>query len=124
VIPLVVAKGAGAEMRQSLGVSVFSGMLGVTLFGIVLTPLFFYVIEWIGERGAFRGRGVRGCASAVFGGLAGLAIGWLAWKVGFRHLGVALGGGFILGVLTAVLVQRGRGVLRRKRSTKQVEEPK
>jgi hydrophobe/amphiphile efflux-1 (HAE1) family protein len=108
VIPLVVAKGAGAEMRQSLGVSVFSGMLGVTLFGIVLTPLFFYCIEWVGERRALQGRRVRGCASAAVGGLAGLSAGWLAWKVGFPHLPAALGGGFILGALTAIWVQRRR----------------
>jgi multidrug efflux pump len=38
VIPLVTATGAGAEMRRPLGVAVFSGMLGVTLFGIFLTP--------------------------------------------------------------------------------------
>jgi hypothetical protein len=38
--PLVIAHGAGAEMRRSLGVAVFSGMLGVTLFGIFLTPVF------------------------------------------------------------------------------------
>ena len=42
---LVVATGAGAEMRRSLGTAVFSGMLGVTLFGIFLTPVFFYVIQ-------------------------------------------------------------------------------
>jgi multidrug efflux pump len=46
VLPLVIATGAGAEMRQSLGLAVFSGMLGVTLFGIVLTPVFYYVIQW------------------------------------------------------------------------------
>jgi multidrug efflux pump len=46
VLPLVVAQGAGAEMRRDLGLAVFSGMLGVTLFGIFLTPVFFYVIEW------------------------------------------------------------------------------
>ena len=46
VVPLVVAQGAGAEMRRALGLAVFSGMLGVTLFGIFLTPVFFYVIEW------------------------------------------------------------------------------
>ena len=46
VLPLVIAKGAGAEMRQSLGLAVFSGMLGVTLFGIFLTPVFYYVIQW------------------------------------------------------------------------------
>jgi hydrophobe/amphiphile efflux-1 (HAE1) family protein len=48
VIPLVVAHGAGAEMRRTLGVAVFSGMLGVTFFGIFLTPVFFYVIQWFG----------------------------------------------------------------------------
>jgi len=49
VVPLVIAKGAGAEMRRSLGLAVFSGMLGVTLFGILLTPVFFYVIQWFGR---------------------------------------------------------------------------
>jgi hydrophobe/amphiphile efflux-1 (HAE1) family protein len=48
VIPLIVATGAGAEMRQSLGVAVFSGMLGVTLFGIFLTPVFFDLVQRIG----------------------------------------------------------------------------
>lgn len=45
VVPLVLAAGAGAEMRKALGVSVFSGMLGVTLFGIFLTPIFYYALE-------------------------------------------------------------------------------
>ena len=45
VIPLAIAKGAGAEMRQSLGTTVFSGMLGVTLFGLVFTPAFYVVIQ-------------------------------------------------------------------------------
>ncbi len=45
VLPLVTAHGAGAEMRHSLGVAVFCGMLGVTLFGVFLTPVFFYVIQ-------------------------------------------------------------------------------
>jgi multidrug efflux pump len=45
VVPLVLAEGAGAEMRVSLGTAVFSGMLGVTAFGIFLTPVFFYVIN-------------------------------------------------------------------------------
>jgi multidrug efflux pump len=49
VVPLVLAEGAGAEMRRSLGTAVFSGMLGVTLFGIFLTPVFYYVIQWFGE---------------------------------------------------------------------------
>jgi multidrug efflux pump subunit AcrB len=49
VVPLVIAEGAGAEMRRTLGIAVFAGMLGVTLFGIFLTPVFFYVIQWVKE---------------------------------------------------------------------------
>lgn len=49
VVPLVIAQGAGAEMRQTLGTAVFSGMLGVTFFGIFLTPVFFYIIGWLGD---------------------------------------------------------------------------
>jgi multidrug efflux pump len=44
VVPLALAVGAGAEMRSTLGIAVFSGMLGVTIFGIFLTPVFYYVI--------------------------------------------------------------------------------
>lgn len=47
VLPLVFASGAGYEMRRALGVAVFSGMLGVTLFGIFLTPVFYFVIDWL-----------------------------------------------------------------------------
>jgi multidrug efflux pump len=47
VVPLVIATGAGAEMRQVLGTAVFSGMIGVTFFGIFLTPVFFVVITGI-----------------------------------------------------------------------------
>ena len=50
VIPLAISVGAGAEMRRTLGTAVFSGMLGVTLFGIFLTPVFFYVIQWCEAR--------------------------------------------------------------------------
>ena len=50
VVPLVIAEGAGAEMRQSLGTAVFSGMLGVTFFGIFLTPVFYYVIQRFGNK--------------------------------------------------------------------------
>jgi multidrug efflux pump len=50
VLPLVVAKGAGAEMRHTLGVAVFSGMLGVTVFGIFFTPVFYSAIRWLTTR--------------------------------------------------------------------------
>jgi len=48
VIPLVIASGAGSEMREAIGVAVFAGMLGVTTFGLFLTPVFFVSIEmWL-----------------------------------------------------------------------------
>jgi multidrug efflux pump len=45
VVPLVTAAGAGSEMRQAIGIAVFAGMLGVTAFGLFLTPVFFVTIE-------------------------------------------------------------------------------
>ncbi|EKE77860.1 efflux RND transporter permease subunit [Gallaecimonas xiamenensis] len=50
VVPLVISSGAGAEMRQAMGVAVFSGMIGVTLFGLMLTPVFYVVIRKLVER--------------------------------------------------------------------------
>jgi len=51
VLPLVIATGAGAEMRQALGTAVFFGMLGVTMFGLLFTPVFYVFVRWIGTRG-------------------------------------------------------------------------
>ncbi len=45
VFPMVVSTGAGAEMRQAMGVAVFSGMIGVTVFGLILTPVFYYLLQ-------------------------------------------------------------------------------
>jgi multidrug efflux pump len=45
VVPLVTSTGAGAEMRHAMGVAVFSGMLGVTFFGLLLTPLFYLLVS-------------------------------------------------------------------------------
>lgn len=50
VIPLVVATGPGSEMRQAMGTAVFSGMIGVTFFGLLLTPIFYVVIQWVVEK--------------------------------------------------------------------------
>jgi hydrophobe/amphiphile efflux-1 (HAE1) family protein len=55
VVPLMLSEGAGAEMRRTLGTAVFSGMLGVTLFGIFLTPVFYYVIQWFADRNMMAG---------------------------------------------------------------------
>jgi hypothetical protein len=53
VVPLLLGHGAGSEMRRVLGVAVFSGMLGVTLFGIFLTPVFFYIIAGFADQHPF-----------------------------------------------------------------------
>jgi multidrug efflux pump len=50
VFPLVIATGAGAEMRKAMGVAVFAGMIGVTVFGLFLTPIFYVVLERIGVK--------------------------------------------------------------------------
>ena len=47
VFPLVIAEGAGAELRRATGITVFSGMVGVTFFGLVLTPTFYVVMRWL-----------------------------------------------------------------------------
>jgi hypothetical protein len=51
VIPLIIASGAGAEMRRVMGIAVFSGMLGVTFLGLLFTPLFYVLV-----RGYIHGR--------------------------------------------------------------------
>ncbi len=50
VLPLVIASGAGSEMRRSLGTAVFTGMIGVTLFGVILTPVFYFILMWLGRK--------------------------------------------------------------------------
>ncbi|RYP56739.1 hypothetical protein DL771_011635 [Monosporascus sp. 5C6A] len=50
VAPLVVSTGAGAEMRHAMGVAVFAGMLGVTLFGLFLTPVFYVLLRTLAAR--------------------------------------------------------------------------
>ena len=51
VVPMAVAKGAGAEMRVPLGVAVLSGMLGVTFFGLIFTPVFYWIVMWFSRKG-------------------------------------------------------------------------
>jgi multidrug efflux pump subunit AcrB len=52
VVPLVISAGAGAEIRRALGVAVFAGMLGVTVFGLFLTPVFYVVVRSLAARRA------------------------------------------------------------------------
>ena len=50
VLPLVVSTGSGSEMRQAVGVAVFFGMLGVTLFGLIFTPIFYVLVRNLADR--------------------------------------------------------------------------
>jgi multidrug efflux pump subunit AcrB len=56
VSPLVWAIGAGAELRQTLGTAVFFGMIGVTAFGLVFTPVFYVIARWVAQLGPRRGK--------------------------------------------------------------------
>jgi hypothetical protein len=87
VMPLLITTGAGAEMRRQLGTAVFAGMLGVTLFGIFLTPVFFYVIAGLLEKSLFSSREMR---------LAGKI---LLHLVGFLSLGLLWVVPYVLGVI-------------------------
>jgi multidrug efflux pump len=104
VVPLVVATGAGAEMRRSLGTAVFSGMLGVTLFGIFLTPVFFYVIQGLGEMRLFASGAGRRVGSPVMGGLAGFASGFLLLRLTRQSLVWQVAIGVTAAVFGALLV--------------------
>jgi multidrug efflux pump len=50
VVPLITSSGAGAEMRQAMGIAVFTGMIGVTLFGLFLTPVFYVLLRHLSAR--------------------------------------------------------------------------
>ena len=69
-------------MRRSLGTAVFSGMIGVTLFGIFLTPVFFYVIQGLGDMTFLTSERWQRIASSVAGGLLGLVFGFLLARIG------------------------------------------
>ena len=56
VTPLVWAIGAGAELRQALGTAVFFGMIGVTAFGLIFTPVFYVIARTIAQLGPARGK--------------------------------------------------------------------
>jgi multidrug efflux pump len=81
VFPLLIGRGAGAEMRRNLGTAVFSGMLGVTLFGIFLTPVFFAVVDWLGGTRLFAPRWFRGAGRILLWVLWILFFGWAVWIV-------------------------------------------
>jgi multidrug efflux pump len=115
VLPLVAASGAGAEMRRSLGVSVFSGMLGVTILGIFLTPVFFYVIEGLSETEFFGRPMVKKTCSVGAGALLGAIVGFLLGALGVVQpwwagaVGAVAGGALILGLMQVHRLREANG---------------
>ena len=105
VVPLVIASGAGAEMRRSLGTAVFSGMLGVTIFGIFLTPVFFFVIQRLGDSRLFQTDAIRWVGSSIAAACLGSATGYLFGKLGVVSLrwGAPVGGILAVLVMLAIL---------------------
>ncbi len=96
-------------MRRSLGTAVFSGMLGVTIFGIFLTPVFFYVILGIEETKIFASVAIQRFVSCLMGGLLGAAVGYLFGKLQVVALpGAAIfgAGAGCLAALTVFEIQR------------------
>jgi multidrug efflux pump len=83
VVPLILSHGAGAEMRKALGTAVFSGMVGVTVFGVFLTPVFFYVIDRLSGTGHVAARLARRAGDV---GMDLLTLG-PAWRAGARLIG-------------------------------------
>ena len=79
VLPLILSRGAGAEMRHTLGTAVFSGMLGVTIFGILLTPVFFFAIDRMGKSHVFCAR--PSAASSIARSLSVLTLQPFRWTV-------------------------------------------
>ena len=81
VLPLVLATGAGAEMRSAMGVAVFAGMIGVTAFGLFLTPVFYVLLRKLTGNKPLRHHGEIATTTAAHGGGA-LPAGALAAPVG------------------------------------------
>jgi multidrug efflux pump len=78
VTPLAFGDGAGSEMRRALGVTVFAGMIGVTAFGVFLTPVFFVLVDWFTDTWVVKSVEARWVGRAF---LFVFAFGWVRWLV-------------------------------------------
>ena len=111
VVPLIIGSGAGAEMRRSLGIAMFCGMLGVTIFGVLLTPTFYYLIQRVSGTRLFTNPKVQVIGSTMLGFTAGMVVGVLLWLSESFPFWWAMLIGIVLGMLVAAVVL---GVHRRR----------
>ncbi len=103
VVPLIIEGGAGAEMRRSLGIAVFCGMLGVTLFGVFLTPAFYYIICRLVSSDRPRHRWNPYLSTALIG-LSSAAVGWaIARERGWDPIWPPLLG-LVIGICVGIVV--------------------
>jgi multidrug efflux pump len=120
VVPLVLAHGAGAEMRRSLGIAVFTGMIGVTSIGVFLTPVFFYVIQTAGEKRSLGSAASRRRWSYLLGTALGAAFGYLLSRLGVVQMNWGVAIGAVAGLLTIFTVL---AVSRRGPNVNQTKDP-
>ena len=91
-------------MRRSLGTAVFSGMIGVTIFGVFLTPVFFYVIQGISEMRVFTSIATQWIGSILMGGLMGTACGYFLGRLGAVQARPGMAVGAAAGILAALVL--------------------
>lgn len=123
VVPLIIASGAGAEMRRALGVAMFCGMLGVTIFGLLLTPVFYYVICRCGETRLFSNLWVHRGGSLLIGPTAGAALGLMLWRTENLPFWWALLLGLVVGLFTSSMVLGAHRLGGRLRSGTKPNQP-
>ncbi|HEV3384141.1 MAG TPA: efflux RND transporter permease subunit [Gemmata sp.] len=104
VVPLILSSGAGAEMRRSLGIAVFSGMLGVTLFGIFLTPIFFVLIQKAVDSQFFAKSVTRWGGSVLIGEILGSGSCYLLTRVLHYETLIPTIVGGLIGAVSALLI--------------------
>ncbi|MEM8678674.1 MAG: multidrug efflux RND transporter permease subunit [Planctomycetota bacterium] len=115
VVPLIIQSGAGAEMRRSLGVAVFCGMIGVTIFGVLLTPAFYYVIRQLAAPTEHLHHLVRGLCSLLFGITLGGLLGDCLHRVTPWPRIPCVAGGVAAGILIFLVMGLRRTLAKRRR---------
>jgi multidrug efflux pump len=114
VLPLVIGGGAGAEMRRALGVAVFCGMLGVTVFGIFATPVFYFVAQWAADKTKGAPPWLHWITTPLISVGLGCVFGLSLWRTRSFDLHWAMIIGVSLGLMAGLFVSGAVHVRRRR----------